>query len=107
MLMSTPAITDIRGLQAVPVFVQRPAFGVGAETSVEAEFRQSLELLLNRKLHVMTGDAFVVNAGGPLSRPGAWAWVPRWMRRWLPFLPARDAQTRTVRCSLSVVPAGA
>ena len=54
-----------------------------------------------------TGDAFVVNAGGPLSRPSAWAWVPRWMRRWLPFLPAGDAQTRTAPCSLSVVPAGA
>jgi YVTN family beta-propeller protein len=54
-----------------------------------------------------TGDAFVVNAGGPLSRPSTWAWVPRWMRRWLPFLPARDAQTRTMPCSLSVVPAGA
>jgi hypothetical protein len=54
-----------------------------------------------------TGDAFVVNAGGPLSRPGAWVWVPRWMRRWLPFLPSRDAQTRTVPGSLSVVPAGA
>jgi YVTN family beta-propeller protein len=54
-----------------------------------------------------TGDAFVVNAGGPLSRPSAWAWVPRWMRRWLPFLPAWDAQTRTVPCSLSVVPIGA
>jgi YVTN family beta-propeller protein len=54
-----------------------------------------------------TGDAFVVNAGGPLSRPSAWAWVPRWVRRWLPFLPARDVQTRTVRGSLSVMPAGA
>ena len=54
-----------------------------------------------------TGDAFVVNAGGPLSRPSAWAWVPRWARRWLPFLPARDVQTRTVRGSLSVMPAGA
>jgi YVTN family beta-propeller protein len=54
-----------------------------------------------------TGDAFVVNAGGPLTRPSAWAWVPRWVRRWLPFLPSRDAQTRTVPCSLSVVPTGA
>ena len=54
-----------------------------------------------------TGDAFVVNAGGPLFRPGAWAWVPPWVRRWLPFLPSRDAQTRTVPGSLSVVPAGA
>jgi YVTN family beta-propeller protein len=54
-----------------------------------------------------TGDAFVVNAGGPLSRASAWAWVPRWLRRWLPFLPARDAQTRTVPGSLSVVPARA
>jgi YVTN family beta-propeller protein len=54
-----------------------------------------------------TGDVFVVNAGGSVSRPGAWAWVPRWMRRWLPFLPSRDAQTRTVPGSLSVVPGGA
>jgi YVTN family beta-propeller protein len=54
-----------------------------------------------------TGDAFVVNAGGPLSRPDAWAWVPRWMRRWLPFHPSRDAQMRTMPGSLSVVPAGA
>jgi YVTN family beta-propeller protein len=54
-----------------------------------------------------TGDAFVVNAGGPLSRPNAWAWVPRWMRRWLPFHPSRDAQMRTMPGSLSVVPAGA
>jgi YVTN family beta-propeller protein len=54
-----------------------------------------------------SGDAFVVNAGGMVSRPGAWAWVPRWVRRWLPFLPSRDAQTRTVPCSVSVVPAGA
>jgi YVTN family beta-propeller protein len=54
-----------------------------------------------------SGDAFVVNAGGTVSRPGAGAWVPRWVWRWLPFLPSRNAQTRTVPCSVSVVPAGA
>jgi hypothetical protein len=54
-----------------------------------------------------TGDVFVVNAGGSVSQRGAWAWVPRWLRRWLPFLPSRDAQTRTVPGSLSVVPGGA
>ena len=54
-----------------------------------------------------TGDVFVVDAGGLVSRPSTWAWVPRWVRRWLPFLPSRDAQMRTVPGSLSVVAAGA
>ena len=53
-----------------------------------------------------TGDVFVVNAGGTVSQPGAWAWVPRWVRRWLPFLPSQAARTRTVPGSLSVVAAG-
>src|SRR5438045_9377303 len=53
-----------------------------------------------------TGDALVVNAGGTVSRPSAWTWVPRWVRRWLPFLPSQDAQTHTGPGSLSVVAAG-
>jgi YVTN family beta-propeller protein len=53
-----------------------------------------------------SGAAFVVNAGGMVSRPSAWAWLPRGVRRWLPFLPSPDAQTHTVPGSLSVVAAG-
>ncbi len=43
--------------------VEGPAFGVGAEAGVKAELRQALELLLDRELHVMAGDAFVVGDG--------------------------------------------
>ena len=44
--------------------VEGPAFGVGVEIEIEfAEGRQAGELLRNRKLQVMAGDAFVVGNG--------------------------------------------
>ena len=66
--------------------VERPAFGVGAKAGVETELGQTCELLLNRDLHVMAGDAFVVGdglveqqrsvgevAGGDDDAPGSFA----------------------------------
>lgn len=31
------------------------------------------------------GRIFIVNAGGALRQPGAWAWLPDWLRRLLPI----------------------
>src|SRR5215831_13931724 len=44
--------------------VQSPAFSVSVEAkTVEAEFGQPSELLLNRELHVMAGNAFMIGNG--------------------------------------------
>src|SRR5512141_1136386 len=44
--------------------IQSPALGVGVESkSVQPEFRQTLKLLLNGKLHVVTRDALVIGNG--------------------------------------------
>lgn len=49
------------------------------------------------------GRAFVVNNGGPVRAHDAWAWVPPWLRRALPFLPRASSATRTVPSSITVL----
>src|SRR5207253_2057052 len=56
--------------------VQGPAFNVSVEAeTVQPEFRQSGELLLNGELHVMAGNALVIGDGlvvdgGPVGEVG-------------------------------------
>jgi DNA-binding beta-propeller fold protein YncE len=43
-----------------------------------------------------TGRAFVLNAGGAMSIRAAdgWSWLPGWLRRRLPFIPAAPSGVR-------------
>jgi len=52
-----------------------------------------------------TRRVFVVNAAGAASAPDAWAWVPPWLRRWAPFIPAHSARTTSAPGSVSIVDA--
>jgi DNA-binding beta-propeller fold protein YncE len=52
-----------------------------------------------------SGRAVVVNAGGPVRIPDAWGQVLDRLRRWLPFVPPRATETRTVPGSVSIVDA--
>lgn len=52
-----------------------------------------------------TGHAFVLNSGGTIQLRAAWAWLPRWVRSWLPFLPSARPSTRAVPGSVSVIDA--
>ena len=54
-----------------------------------------------------TGRAFVLCDGGAITRqpPDPWAWLPRWLRRRLPFLAPPRLQTRVVPPSLTVLDA--
>jgi DNA-binding beta-propeller fold protein YncE len=48
--------------------------------------------------------ALVFNAGGGTVRvPNPWSWVPPWLRRVLPFLPAGVPRTRPVPASVTIV----
>jgi len=49
------------------------------------------------------GRAFVVNNGGPVRAHDAWAWIPPWLRRALPFLPRASSATRQVLSSITVL----
>jgi len=49
------------------------------------------------------GRAFVVNNGGPVRAHDAWAWVPPWLRRALPFLPRASGATRQAPSSITVL----
>jgi DNA-binding beta-propeller fold protein YncE len=49
------------------------------------------------------GRAFVVNNGGPVRAHDAWAWVPSWLRRALPFLPRASESTRQAPSSITVL----
>ena len=50
-----------------------------------------------------SGRVFVINSGGPVLVPDAWDWLPAGLRDWLPFLPRRAVQTRTIPGSVSVL----
>lgn len=49
-----------------------------------------------------TRRVFVVNAAGAVSAPDAWGWVPPWLRRWVPFIPAYSSRTTSAPGSVSV-----
>lgn len=49
-----------------------------------------------------SGRVFVVNSSGDVETPGAWAWLPTWARRWLPFLPRGHTQRECDRCCIKV-----
>lgn len=49
-----------------------------------------------------TGHVFILNAGGTVDVRDAWAWVPPWLRRLLPFLPPA-AGTRTMPGSVTML----
>jgi DNA-binding beta-propeller fold protein YncE len=44
----------------------------------------------------------VLNLNGSDLGPGPWAWIPAWLRRWLPFLP-RVPVPQTVASSVTVI----
>jgi hypothetical protein len=44
----------------------------------------------------------VLNLNGSDLGPGPWAWIPAWLRRWLPFLPGTPA-TGTPASSVTVI----
>jgi hypothetical protein len=48
------------------------------------------------------GRAFVVNEGGTENVHDGWEWIPRWLRRRLPFLPPVP-RTHTVPGSVSIL----
>jgi YVTN family beta-propeller protein len=48
---------------------------------------------------------FVLNSGGLVAEPDAWAWLPAGLRSWVPFLPHQGVHTRTVAGSVSVLDA--
>lgn len=50
-----------------------------------------------------TGHAFIVTSGGTAPIAARWAWLPPWLRRWLPFLPAPGPSTRVVPAGVSVI----
>lgn len=50
-----------------------------------------------------TGRAVIVNAGGQVSGPDLWGWLPHWLRSHLPFLPGSSSTTRTVPGSVTVI----
>ena len=47
----------------------------------------------------------MVNAGGPVRIPDAWGQILDWLRRWLPFVPPRATEARTVPGSVSIADA--
>ncbi len=49
------------------------------------------------------GRALIANVGGVMRLPDTWAWVPPWLRGWLPFLPPPESRTRLVPGSVSMV----
>jgi len=52
-----------------------------------------------------SGRAVVVNAGGAVHIRDAWGQALDWLRRWLPFVPLRATEVRTVPGSVSIVDA--
>ena len=46
---------------------------------------------------------FVLNSGGLVVVPDAWAWLPEGLRSWVPFLPHQGGHTRTIAGSVSVL----
>jgi YVTN family beta-propeller protein len=49
------------------------------------------------------GRAFVLNLGGTVHVTDAWAWLPSWLRRRLPFVPRQAPGARTVGGSVTVL----
>ena len=41
-----------------------------------------------------TGHVIIATAGGAVDGPDAWRWVPQFLRRWLPLLPAPRRHAR-------------
>jgi DNA-binding beta-propeller fold protein YncE len=52
-----------------------------------------------------TGRAFVLNAGGAMSIRAAdgWSWLPGWLRRRLPFIPAAPSGVRVQVAPASIM----
>jgi YVTN family beta-propeller protein len=52
-----------------------------------------------------TGRAFVLNAGGAMSirATDAWSWLPGWVRRRLPFIPAAPSGVRVQVAPASIM----
>jgi DNA-binding beta-propeller fold protein YncE len=52
-----------------------------------------------------TGRAFVLNTGGAMSirAAGGWSWLPGWLRRHLPFIPAAPSGVRVQVAPASIM----
>jgi DNA-binding beta-propeller fold protein YncE len=62
-----------------------------------------VNLVLDRR----AGRLFVVNVGNynpnPLRSADPWAWMPNWLRHWLPFLPQHAPPPRRIPGSVTVL----
>jgi DNA-binding beta-propeller fold protein YncE len=60
-----------------------------------------MDLALARR----AGRLFVINVGsfGPVRAVDPWAWMPRWLRHWLPFLHQHAPTPRRIPGSVTVL----
>lgn len=92
-------LTLISVLALILVVMRRPAASSVLYTAMVGQ-RPSAVVVDGR-----TGRVFVanINTGVPVPAQDSWAWLPRWLRSWLPFLPRPHHHMQTPRGSVTVI----